>query len=292
MSPRPFEVSLEQLLVPFGNLLVNLQVRLFEPAAPIGTVVCYHGFSGNGADFEALAQALALNGYLVVCPDLVGRGASGYFDDPRHYNLNNMVAAAAAVLQKYGTARTAVVALGWGAVIAQVLLNRTRAPVERLLLCDLPLNFSPLSDPVIARAIADAGTSFSTAEEAARHVLASPEFDSIKDGDPGLVAHRVRAAESRFRLNHDDGIVVRLGSFAGRNFDIAQLLHKPAAQTLLLYGRALDEASRATVDRLRTTARIDCIDGLTPSGPLLLRSTHEALIALGFIGHRLPGWGA
>jgi pimeloyl-ACP methyl ester carboxylesterase len=178
--------------------------------------------------------------------------------------------------------------MGWGAVIAQVLLNRMRAPVARLLLCDLPLDFSPLSDPVIARAAADVGLSFATREEAARHVLASPEFVSIKDGDPALVVHRVRAADGRFRLNHDDGIVARLGGFAGRNFDIAQLLRKPAAQTLLLYGRTLDEASGAAVDRLRATARIDCIDGLTPSGPLLLRSTPELLIALGFIAHRLP----
>ena len=288
MSPLPFAVSVEQLLVPFGSLFVNLQVRLFEPATPIGTVVCYHGFSGNGADFEPLAHALALNGYLVVCPDLVGRGASGHFDDPHQYNLNNVVTAAAAVLQKYGTAGTAVVAMGWGAVIALVLLDRTRAPVARLLLCDLPLDFSPLADPVIARAIADVGISFATREEAERHVLASPEFDSIRDGDPGLVAHRVRAADGRFRLSHDDGIVARLGSFAGRHFDIAQLLRKPAARTLLLYGRALDAASRATVDRLRATARIDCIDGLTPSAPLLLRSTLELLIALGFIAHRLP----
>lgn len=292
MTPPPFKVSVEQLLIPFGNVFVNQQVRLFEPAAPVGTVICFHGFCGNGADFEPLASALALNGYLVVCPDLVGRGASGYFDTPRHYNVDNTVAAAAAVLQKYGTAKTAVIGLGWGAVIALVLLNRTRAPVAKLLLCEVPLNFSPLADPVITRAIADAGMSFATREEAARHILTSPEFESIKAGDPGQVAHRMRPAEGRFRLNHDDGIVARLGNFAGRTFDLAQLLRKPAAQTLLLYGRALDEASRTTVDRLRPAARIDCVDGLTPSGPLLLRTVPELLVALGFIAHRLPGRGA
>ena len=38
-------------------------------------LVCVHGLTRNGRDFDVLAAALA-GEYRVVCPDVVGRGAS------------------------------------------------------------------------------------------------------------------------------------------------------------------------------------------------------------------------
>lgn len=54
------------------------------------TVICAHGLSRQGRDFDVLAQALvqraggALN---VVCPDVVGRGRSDWLKDPAGYQL-------------------------------------------------------------------------------------------------------------------------------------------------------------------------------------------------------------
>ena len=49
--------------------------------------ICVHGLSRQGRDFDFLAQALAAEGYRVVCPDLVGRGKSGRLSDPDDYAL-------------------------------------------------------------------------------------------------------------------------------------------------------------------------------------------------------------
>jgi pimeloyl-ACP methyl ester carboxylesterase len=47
------------------------------------TVVCVHGFSRNGRDFDHLAAELAGDhGYRVLCPDVPGRGLSQWSDDP------------------------------------------------------------------------------------------------------------------------------------------------------------------------------------------------------------------
>ena len=40
-------------------------------------VICVHGLTRQGRDFDPLATVLAGQGYRVVCPDLVGRGRSG-----------------------------------------------------------------------------------------------------------------------------------------------------------------------------------------------------------------------
>ena len=50
-------------------------------------VICVHGLSRQGRDFDYLAADLARSGRRVVCPDLVGRGRSGRLRDPNEYAL-------------------------------------------------------------------------------------------------------------------------------------------------------------------------------------------------------------
>lgn len=48
------------------------------PADAEDVVVCLHGLTRQGRDFDVLAMALAREGYRVVCPDLPGRGRSDW----------------------------------------------------------------------------------------------------------------------------------------------------------------------------------------------------------------------
>ena len=59
------------------------------------TVVCVHGLSRQGRDFDVLAQALVKRSKTplrVVCPDVVGRGKSDFLADPQGYQLPTYVA--------------------------------------------------------------------------------------------------------------------------------------------------------------------------------------------------------
>ncbi|PVY55198.1 MULTISPECIES: alpha/beta fold hydrolase [unclassified Simplicispira] len=49
-------------------------------------VVCVHGLSRQGRDFDALARAIC-HKVRVVCPDVVGRGQSDWLADPMGYQL-------------------------------------------------------------------------------------------------------------------------------------------------------------------------------------------------------------
>jgi pimeloyl-ACP methyl ester carboxylesterase len=51
------------------------------------TVVCVHGLTRQGRDFDVLARALVREGCRVVCPDLVGRGRSDWLHHPAGYTL-------------------------------------------------------------------------------------------------------------------------------------------------------------------------------------------------------------
>ncbi len=54
-------------------------------------LVCVHGLSRQGRDFDTLAQALCGH-YRVVCPDVVGRGQSDWLADPMGYQIPAYVA--------------------------------------------------------------------------------------------------------------------------------------------------------------------------------------------------------
>jgi pimeloyl-ACP methyl ester carboxylesterase len=49
-------------------------------------VVCVHGLSRQGRDFDTLAKALSHHAY-VVCPDVVGRGQSDWLADAKGYQV-------------------------------------------------------------------------------------------------------------------------------------------------------------------------------------------------------------
>jgi pimeloyl-ACP methyl ester carboxylesterase len=64
-------------------------------------VVCVHGLSRQGRDFDVLAQSLvrrAQGKLRVVCPDIVGRGKSDWLKDPMGYQLPTYVADVLAML--------------------------------------------------------------------------------------------------------------------------------------------------------------------------------------------------
>ncbi len=71
-----------------------------DPAAP-RVIVCVHGLSRQGRDFDVLAQALLARseGRLrVVCPDVVGRGRSDWLKNPQGYVLPTYAADMLALL--------------------------------------------------------------------------------------------------------------------------------------------------------------------------------------------------
>ncbi|NWG73636.1 MAG: alpha/beta hydrolase, partial [Rubrivivax sp.] len=55
-------------------------------AANPHVVVCAHGLSRQGRDFDTLARALAAE-RRVVAVDVVGRGRSDWLDDPMGYTV-------------------------------------------------------------------------------------------------------------------------------------------------------------------------------------------------------------
>lgn len=62
-------------------------------------LICVHGLSRQGRDFDTLARALSGH-YQVICPDVVGRGHSDWLADPKGYQVFSYVSDMVALVQQ------------------------------------------------------------------------------------------------------------------------------------------------------------------------------------------------
>ncbi len=99
-------------------------------------LICVHGLTRNGRDFDMLAQALAAD-YRVVCPDVVGRGRSGRLRDPSAYGIPQYVADMVTLIARLDVDSVHWVGTSMGGMIGMALAAQESTPVLRLVLNDV-----------------------------------------------------------------------------------------------------------------------------------------------------------
>ena len=105
-------------------------------AANPRVLVCAHGLSRQGRDFDVLARALS-DTYRVVCPDVVGRGASDALADPMGYQVPAYVADMVTLLARLDATTLHWVGTSMGGLIGLGLASLKQSPVSRLVLNDV-----------------------------------------------------------------------------------------------------------------------------------------------------------
>ncbi len=106
-----------------------------EPDNP-RVLVCVHGLTRQGRDFDVLAQALCSH-YRVVCPDVVGRGESDRLPDPSAYAVPTYVADMVTLLARLNVPRVDWVGTSMGGLIGMGLAGLPGSPIRRLVLNDV-----------------------------------------------------------------------------------------------------------------------------------------------------------
>ncbi len=103
-------------------------------------VVCVHGLTRQGRDFDVLARELSKR-YRVVCPDVVGRGQSDWLEDPMGYQIPVYVADMSALMAKLDAKVFDWVGTSMGGIIGMVVAGQPglplAAPIRKLVLNDV-----------------------------------------------------------------------------------------------------------------------------------------------------------
>jgi len=117
-------------------------------AANPKVLVCVHGLTRQGRDFDTLARALT-GEYRVVCPDVVGRGRSDWLADPMGYVIPNYVADMVCLLARLDAQTVDWVGTSMGGLIGLGLASLSGSPVRKLVLNDV----GPVIEPAALQRI-------------------------------------------------------------------------------------------------------------------------------------------
>jgi pimeloyl-ACP methyl ester carboxylesterase len=214
-------------------------------------LVCAHGLSRQGRDFDTLARAMRAE-FRVVCPDVVGRGESDRLVDPMGYQVPGYVADTVTLIARLDVESVAWVGTSMGGLIGMALAALPRSPVARLVLNDV----GPAIDAAGVVRIASyvgAPRTWASEEEAADYLLTISQGFGPHGRDEWLALTRpmLRRDGDRLRLHYDPAIAVPLSAVtpaaaAAGEAALWAAFDAIRCPTLVLRGAASDILSPAT----------------------------------------------
>lgn len=221
-------------------------------------LVCVHGLTRQGRDFDTLARDLA-GEYRVICPDVVGRGRSDWLPDAAGYGVPSYVADMVALVARLGVAQVDWVGTSMGGLIGMGVAALTTAAgspglVRRLVLNDVGPTIEPAALQRIGRYLGQPAH-WASAEEAAAALWSisqgfgphTPE-QWLALTRPQLVPHE---SGSGFKSHYDPAIAVPFKAATPEMAAFGEALlwqayDRIACPTLLLRGAESDLLSAAT----------------------------------------------
>jgi pimeloyl-ACP methyl ester carboxylesterase len=114
-----------------------------DPANP-RVLLCVHGLTRSGRDFDRLAAAFA-DTYRVVCPDVAGRGLSSWLNVPNYYTVPQYVADMVTLIARLDVEQVDWFGTSMGGLIGLGLAGLPGSPIQKLLLNDVGPHLEPES---------------------------------------------------------------------------------------------------------------------------------------------------
>lgn len=225
-------------------------------------LVCVHGLTRQGRDFDVLAQALCkrtAGDLRVVCPDVVGRGKSDWLKNPAGYQIPLYASDMLALLAQLKPQRLDWLGTSLGGLIGIVLCGQADlplpVPVRRLVLNDVGPVIEWQALQRIGQYVGQTGK-FASVQEAATALwsIASSFGPHTPEQWLALTAPMLKPLgdpQGSLTLHYDPGLAlpfrsVTAESAAQGQADLWRLYDQITARTLLLHGLESDLLSAQT----------------------------------------------
>ncbi len=214
-------------------------------------VLCVHGLTRNGRDFDPLALALA-DRRRIACPDVVGRGKSGWLANPALYGYPQYCADMAALIARMGVDQVDWVGTSMGGLIGMTLAAQPNSPIRRLVINDV----GPLISKVGLQRIADYVGKDPVFEDVAaveaylRFTLMG--FGRLTDGQwRHLAEHSARQRpDGLLGLAYDPGIAHAFTAQPMQDVDLWALWDRVTCPVLVLRGADSDLLTAETAEEM------------------------------------------
>jgi len=185
-------------------------------------LLCVHGLTRTGRDFDALARELA-GEYRVVCPDVVGRGKSDWLGEAAYYVVPQYLADMMTLIARLNARELHYFGTSMGGIIGMTLAGLPGAsqgaagaepavlapPVSRLVLNDIGPTIQADALSRIGEYVSDP-TDFASLDEAEAYVrTVSASFGPHTDEQwRELTRHVVKQEGERWGKHYDPGIAL------------------------------------------------------------------------------------
>jgi pimeloyl-ACP methyl ester carboxylesterase len=236
-------------------------------------VLCLHGLTRNGRDFDRLAVELAAQGRHVFCPDMIGRGQSDWVADPALYSYEQYLADIVAFLLHIQAPIVDCVGTSMGGLLGLLLASHAVSPIRRLVMNDV----GPyLSAEILKQLTPVAGwsRSFATFEELDEaHRRIHGAFGPLTDEEWTALARTAsqQMPDGRWIFAYDPAIAEGLKPLK-EDLSFWSYYATATSPILVLHGSASTVLSEATARRMALTgpkAKVVRLEGIGHAPPLV-----------------------
>ncbi len=221
-----------------------------EPDNP-RVLVCAHGLTRNGRDFDYLARALQSE-YRVICPDVVGRGRSDWLGVKADYGFPLYVSDMITLLARVNAQTVHWVGTSMGGIIGMMIAGLPHSPISRLVLNDVGPIITAASLRRIAEYVGRAPL-FASMEDAEQWIrMVSAPFGPLSDEQwHHLTRYSVRPVVGGFAMVYDPGIgdVFRAMPIVG-DVDLWSAYNHVSCPTMAIRGAESDLLEHKTLMRM------------------------------------------
>lgn len=217
------------------------------------TVLCVHGLTRQGRDFDALARELADAGYRVVCPDLVGRGRSGWLSNTTDYVFPQYCADMGILLASLKAERLHWVGTSLGGLIGMVLAAVPGSPIERLVLNDIGPEVPYAASLRVSMRIASDPRSFASMDDAEHYTRRTyAGCGPLSDEQwQHLTIHSVRQEAGRLVPAIDPKVGTAFQWFFYYRMSLWNYWNKLSGPVMLVHGAKSDFVPASLVSSMR-----------------------------------------
>lgn len=170
-------------------------------------LVCVHGLTRNGRDFDLLARQMARH-YRVICPDVAGRGKSDWLKEKSTYCIPQYAADMLVLLARLNVEQVDWLGTSMGGLIGMALATLKDSPIRNLVLNDVGPVITQVSLERIACYVGQpkSWASFEAAESYLKLIGAS--FGKLNSQQwRSLSLHTfMQGSDGLWRFNYDPGI--------------------------------------------------------------------------------------
>jgi pimeloyl-ACP methyl ester carboxylesterase len=225
-----------------------------DPANP-RVLLCVHGLTRSGRDFDALARVLCRE-YRVVCPDVAGRGLSDWLADPKYYGVAQYVADMVTLVARLNVETVDWFGTSMGGLIGMALAGLPNTPIRKMLLNDVGPHIEPVALQRIGQYLGKPAD-FATLDEGIVHAATlAASFGSLTDEEWAAInTPLLREREGRWGFRYDPGIALPFAAAtdetnaAGEAF-LWHSFVSIKSPVLVVRGETSDLLSRETVEQM------------------------------------------